>query len=692
MKLIVNRQQSRIRDDGTVVGKGEDALPYVDGQLLMVADGLGGAAAIRHTKFVPELFDGEKQVDALFEGVFDDYSNETFQNYVKESFHDLPGIQHIYMSSPFNMKKSGYFGSRIVSAIFLHDMLYTELMQAPALFETLHTAEAEERGREMLDNLGLYVTKRIRETLKKVSEKANLFYESKMEKLSLLATTLSATVYQETDEYVEAIYFMAGDSRAYIWTEEAGLCQLIADEERADGGMTNYIRANGDFDIKCHSFRFKKPCVLFNASDGCFDSARFMSPMAYEKLLLECVRDGEDPEAITRTMTEFFEIDSGDDSSTMALRAFGYEDLPAWKKACEDRLTVMDELYFSKLEGLLEVSYQDKYAAIEADIPKKLAALKESFESLSAVRDHCVQVIRAGKYEPYNQAINEIDGQIAALERQIEEAGAVIERTVSDHFSKFLRYLSEEVSVRERYLVGRIEQCETKKQECEISYRQKVARIQVEFGPAMKALQALADEMFRRSPSSFADLENLDMGDLTRSKELADEFFAMVRSIQQKNQRDIRGMMDSEASYTAYNQRLAAKNPDLVKRVDGLIHSRELDIGQTDIPEEAKDRIREQLAVISDLREQINTLLTDGKADALRTACAGYWESARETVIAAVAENPITDIPEELRAEALAVLKESKLSLQETREKKELQETLTQEYMRNYHQYMGGDA
>jgi len=60
MKLTMYRQASKTRPDGTVVYKGEDALPYVDEQLFMVADGMGGAAAMRHQKFNQDMFDKEK--------------------------------------------------------------------------------------------------------------------------------------------------------------------------------------------------------------------------------------------------------------------------------------------------------------------------------------------------------------------------------------------------------------------------------------------------------------------------------------------------------------------------------------------------------------------------------------------------------------------------------------------------------
>ena len=65
MKLTVYRQSSKQRPDGQIIYKGEDARPYVGDNVLFVADGLGGASAIRHQKFKPELFDEDKILAVL---------------------------------------------------------------------------------------------------------------------------------------------------------------------------------------------------------------------------------------------------------------------------------------------------------------------------------------------------------------------------------------------------------------------------------------------------------------------------------------------------------------------------------------------------------------------------------------------------------------------------------------------------
>jgi hypothetical protein len=87
--------REKVQDKGIFKShKGEDAKAYVGARAIMVADGLGGAAAIRHQQFDRDLFDKDKIMDVLFEGVYDKYKSDDgefveFENYVFESFADF---------------------------------------------------------------------------------------------------------------------------------------------------------------------------------------------------------------------------------------------------------------------------------------------------------------------------------------------------------------------------------------------------------------------------------------------------------------------------------------------------------------------------------------------------------------------------------------------------------------------------
>ena len=124
--------------------------------------------------------------------------------------------------------------------------------------------------------------------------------------------------------------------------------------------MTNYIKANDDatFNIRCNYMKFKKPCVLFNASDGCFDSGYFLSPMAFEKLILDKAVAATSTEEMGKSLHEaFLKYGTHDDSSTIAMKFFGYASFDSFKKSASRRLKELDDEYLSQMPDLLEKDY-----------------------------------------------------------------------------------------------------------------------------------------------------------------------------------------------------------------------------------------------------------------------------------------------------------------------------------------------
>ena len=91
----------------------------------------------------------------------------------------------------------------------------------------------------------------IKADINKVAENANIIRESDSKDLEIMATTLCSTIYLEHEDYVEAFYFISGDSRPYVWSLTNGLQQVVSDRENADGGMNDCIVADGDFSIVC---------------------------------------------------------------------------------------------------------------------------------------------------------------------------------------------------------------------------------------------------------------------------------------------------------------------------------------------------------------------------------------------------------------------------------------------------------
>ena len=397
MTLTVYRQASKTRPDGTIVYKGEDALPYADSQLTMVADGLGGASAIRHSSIKTEMFDEEAVVDTLFSGVFEDYSNPILQDYIKRSFFELRSVKGCYTDNVNNIKKSGYFASRIVSAIVLHEFLYNDKLKPNNYFTSLNLLDSREKFEERISKIGEYFTELIDKKLRASAQNANIFYESSYTGLSLLGTTLTAILYRELGSEIELLLLTAGDSRPYVWTEKEGLCQLTLDEERADGGMTNYIKVDDEerFTINSNYMKFSRPCVIFVSSDGCFDSSSFLSPLAFEKTILNKTIASTSPEDLSSRLHDFF-LENGrhDDSSTISMKLSGYSGFDEFKRAAERRLAEIEKLFTSQMPDLLDEDYVGEYERSLDEAPDEMSLLISSLRENEIVHKYCEEAVR----------------------------------------------------------------------------------------------------------------------------------------------------------------------------------------------------------------------------------------------------------------------------------------------------------
>lgn len=694
MELTVYRQSSKKRPDGTIVYKGEDARPYVDGQIIFVADGLGGAAAIRHQKIVPELFDSEKLMDALFAGVYQDYSNEVFVNYVKESFFELFAVKDCYTDNINNIKKSGYFASRIVTAIVLHEMLYSDDHKAKKVFATLAACENEDTKKSYLTVLSRHFKELIQTKIKQIAKNANLIYESSYSGLALLGSTICATIYLEHENNVEAIYLTAGDSRPYVWSEKNGLCQVLEDQEGKDGGMTNYIKANdnADFDIRCDYFSFEKPCVLFNASDGCFDSGKFISQLAFEKTILEGAISSDSTEKMSEYLTSFF-LDYGrhDDSSTIAMKMFGYETYESFNAACLNRMRVLHAEYFDKMEDLLDVDYVSAYEECERTFPSQLASLKEKFSSEQGVIDYCSDYIKAGKYTPYLDRIHAIDEKISAEKQRINAAVAAIAEVVAANYIKFKTFIECDDTLFERFGLHRIEGVESKHQITADDYIARIQRYRTEFDASVATLTTLLNDISEIGvPTSFDDYDDIALQLVENCENKMDELFRFFNGLRSKKLDIVRKLTEQRRDYILMNKKLAEKNQEDIQKLTDMVVSGKLVVSEIDILEDEKSEIVGELAIISEANATIAKMETEDKESAFNESGESCWESQYVDIILAVIDDPKYAINEVLANEAKALINEFKEKTKGVKENCETQKALFDKYDVTYCMYMGG--
>ena len=694
MELTVYRQSSKTRPDGTIVYKGEDARPYVDGQLLLVADGLGGAAAIRHQKIVPEIFESDKLMDALFADVYPDYSNETFVKYVTDSFFELFAVKDCYTDNINNIKKSGYFASRIVTAIVLHEMLYCEEYAAQTIFAALSGCESEEDKQAYLSEVGGHFKELIQTKIKEIAQKANLIYESSYAGLALLGSTLCATVFLEKEDCVQALYLTAGDSRPYVWSEQNGLCQVLKDQEGVDGGMTNYIKANenADFDIRCDYFCFEKPCVLFNASDGCFDSGRFLSQMGFEKLILDAAAASKDAEKMSEYLTTFFlEFGRHDDSSTIAFKSFGYETFEDFKQACQRRMNTLQAEYLNVLPDLLDVDYELVCRECERVFPGQLAALKEKFNEEQSVLDYCSDYVKAGLYAPYQAKIQEIDGRIEAEKQRIKDAVKAISMVVIDNYVKFKGCFECEDTFFDRFNQTKIVGADNKYQETAEEYVARLQKHRTDLDEAVATLSTLLDGVSGVGiPVSFDDYAAVELQLADDCEKKMQALFDFLTGLRQERLDLVRKLTVQRQEYLSKNRKLSEKHPEDVQRICTMLVTGTLTVDELQILQEEKARITEQLDLIAQANESIENLENQEKENAFKESCGAYWNEQYVEIIMHVLEDPAYTVNEELAEMASALIREMQEKTQGVQENKEKQKALFDMYETGYCLYIGG--
>ncbi|MBR2284665.1 MAG: SpoIIE family protein phosphatase [Ruminococcus sp.] len=693
MELTVYRQSSKTRPDGTVVYKGEDALPYVDGSLIMAADGLGGAAAIRHTKVRPELFDEERLVDTLFGGVLEGSPDEVFSDYVRRSFFELRAVKDIYSDNVNNIKKSGYFASRIVTAIVLHEVRTSERLKPEVLFGALEKEKDGKKREEFLAALGGWFRGVIKEKLTLAAENANLVYESAYTGLALLGTTLCAAIYRENKGSVEAVYITAGDSRPYVWSRDGGLCQLIADEERADGGMTNYIRADegSDFTIRCTYKSFEKPCVLFNASDGCFDSGAFLSPMAFEKLLLDTAAESADTEEMSRRLTDFFlEYGRHDDSSTIAMRFFGYKDFSDFRKAAEKRLSAINDKYISRLDGLLENDYAGELERVNSGREKHISMLGERLKDNEAVVDFCRSVVRENAEKSAEELAQK---RSAELKERLEKAKRSVVSEAARNLADYISLIPGDKTGSETKLpdsgdmehilaAGRFSSSYT------ASYLKQLEQQREAVSSTAKQLDELLGRVSDAGvPDSVDYISGSELSELRSCEAAMANLFGFLGSIRSGSNSTVRSLVQRREEYENGNRSLAEKYPEAAEYAAEMLISGEIPLDKAALDDGSRAMLETVIDAVRSCREELDGLEADCLEEETVRLAEEYWSNNSAGITEGVLSGD-GSFPEELSAAVKNAAAEAEAAPGELEAAAQKQAEIFEEYYREYSVYM----
>lgn len=513
MKILLEHQQ---RSYNTFADKelnvGEDAKPYADEKLILVADGLGGRGGFPHTELARGMLEKDRLVDVAFSPVFDleGEKYEDLKKFIQESFSDLFALKEIYGRDFYSSKGSGYFASHLIAAIALYLLRFDARFDIDALFENCEKAKARAQIKEMgakkegekappppanaesedknaesktqieankaksetenavekaenapvkaentvenaesapakaesalskeelLKKFALDFSAALKEKLAAIAQNAGLKNESRLKGTYLLPTTLSVTLMREREESVDLICLWAGDSRAYYWNEE-GLAQ-ISDDHEIGGTMTNLISLAKDFRLQICSLKVKKPCLVFNATDGVYKCMMFASPLDLESLLLQAILKSESVEQLEENLDKIYEnIGRHDDSNSLAAVTFGYADLGALKAAARKRSDEIERKIVSRLPGILTRDYRAEYEKADAEFISSLLKVKDQAIAVPEVLAAITRQMKERKYAPFEKEVAEIKGKIRKKELEIRDCRKEISSKVALHWIK----------------------------------------------------------------------------------------------------------------------------------------------------------------------------------------------------------------------------------------------------------------
>ncbi len=289
--------------------KNEDAMPYIGGNLLVAADGLGGAGSAIHRI---DRTQHRNMHSEIMSGIFGDISHVSPEliRYIEDLI--VPMLDE-------KDDTSALWASRIVIARCVYAL-----------------TEGAFRGAKLEDekvraDLADFIAKGLHDAVETFGLE-NGKYDNQL----LLPTTLAFIRFAEQNDSVIAETVWAGDSRCYALTP-SGLKLLSVDDEDDSGSVTNLFYAdNQKFRLRYLRHEIQKPCILMAVSDGIFDPFDPYDHLGVEYTLLSAISESNSEEELAEKLRHFYDGVHGDDA-TMAFVPFGFSDFADMKNALKAR-------------------------------------------------------------------------------------------------------------------------------------------------------------------------------------------------------------------------------------------------------------------------------------------------------------------------------------------------------------------
>jgi hypothetical protein len=204
--------------------------------------------------------------------------------------------------------------------------------------------------------------------------------------------------------------------------------------------MTNLITLTKPFKIETKYIRIKKPCLLFNGTDGCYKCPVFASPFDLEYVFLQSIASSPDVNKMAEYLgQQFKEIGTHDDSNTIALSSFGYNDFASLQQDVNARLDYINQEYISKLPEILERDYVEELNVVDERIEGAIFKLKDELVKDDKVVAFSKEQMIKCKYAPYTSEVGVLNDKIAGLDAIDDEQKKKISDCIKYYWIRYPR-------------------------------------------------------------------------------------------------------------------------------------------------------------------------------------------------------------------------------------------------------------
>lgn len=688
---------------------GEDSRPFVNSNIIMVSDGLGGRGGYPHYTANLEMLNKEKflemvktvlipnetEEEIVEESEDEDIENITVRNYesdmmnfLEENFFELFEMADEIKENPLKMRTSGYFASRLLTASFLYAVGQSNYID---LFKSFfHNKEQLNQAAEQVKNIML-------ETLQKLADVLGLKNDSKTKGNYLLPATITATLLYENEDTVDAIYLWAGDTRGYVWTEKKGLQQVTKDHEEGETMYNLFKLDSTPNDPKEHStklpvendgfiptlevkyIQFKKPCFIFNTSDGIYKCHNFGSPLDLEYTLIEPFLRLESIEEVEKELDRIYGLCGlHDDSNTLAGKFFGYKDYQDFVKAIKKRVENIDKLYVSQMPNIWSKDCISDVRIAEMNYSKGIRKAVPLFRNDPFVIEYVKEQIKKQNFGNYGALALEEKNELKNIQKRID---FVTDKIKSIIVENWLDICGENSAIKDE-----LEKSEKVLQQINEEYQKDLVETMQQYE---KLLEQLKDKI--------SNIYNIE--DLLSTSGIDSSTEQVLRKIEKLNDK-LRDLYSESELVKQYNRKKASKNKINVletcsEEIDNFVEQL-LDITLNTNSEEAcahltfdtkklKELLNEYIKLQKDLFEEEN----DGdKVDIPNSLIDKYWSINSEKVVKYIWDNE----KEKLLPETITSVNELLLSLQEkVKEEKEIlnhRQKIYDQYEIIYNEYL----